>query len=409
MDSRRIQQILYNLLGNAIKFSKPRTDVELSIHIEDGTLVYSIKDYGKGIEEEDHEKIFEPFVQTKGGLTNAEGGTGLGLPITKKLTEALGGRISVESEVGRWTEFTIEFPFHNEITDAANLSSRLSSARVLFVSTRDDHNTSFMMEVLTYFNVDFEYFPSMREMVAGTSDGTSLLAIPEKPYICLVHEDLYDQRAFDDLAKMRPACLVSFGPNFKVGTARRHYRSLFNTFPSVLIENFATYAEEVRTNSSPIAIGGGDGSSRQIGTPFAALRIMVAEDNMVNQKVFSRILKRLGVESVVIVGNGKEAIEREAQEKFDLIFMDMQMPVMDGIAACKEIGLRNDTGRHPKAKVIFCTAHVSDSFRQYALENGAIGYLPKPCTVGCVRECLREFILRHGTGAPTTEAPVGQS
>jgi signal transduction histidine kinase len=108
-DNRRIQQILYNLLGNAIKLSKEQGKVEFGVHIADSVISFSVKDYGKGIDQKDFSKIFEPFRQTGTGLTNAKGGTSLGLAITKKLVEALGAQILVVSDVGSWTKFTVDF------------------------------------------------------------------------------------------------------------------------------------------------------------------------------------------------------------------------------------------------------------------------------------------------------------
>jgi CheY-like chemotaxis protein len=184
-------------------------------------------------------------------------------------------------------------------------------------------------------------------------------------------------------------------------------------FPSVLMTDFATYAEEVATDTVPSMMRSVDSPRKRMESSFFSLRILIAEDNLVNQKVLSKMLHRLGVEHVVIVGNGKEAVEREAQEAFDLVLMDMQMPLMDGISACKEI-CRRDVGSsavggrsHPQAKVIFCTAHVSASFQQYAIENGGIGYLPKPCTVENVKDCLQEFCIQF-YGASSSK-PSSQS
>jgi two-component system sensor histidine kinase/response regulator len=126
-------------------------------------------------------------------------------------------------------------------------------------------------------------------------------------------------------------------------------------------------------------------------TPWSTLRILVAEDNLVNQKVLNRMLERLEVESVTIVGNGEEAVKREAEEQFDLVLMDMQMPVMDGIEACKAIHKRQQG--HPIAKVVFVTAHVVYSFQQTCLDNGAIGCIGKPCNKKDVEDALQQALL----------------
>jgi CheY-like chemotaxis protein len=327
-------------------------------------------------------------------LTNAEGGTGLGLAITKKLVEALGGQISVVSDVGNWTKFTVDFPFTNKLVDIEELSLRLRETTIFLVSDENSVDTKGMEAVFSRFMVDYAHFPTMRDLArviategALSEDGT---------YVCMVQEDLYDKETYELLTGNARACLVTFGPNFTVEKCLRHYRSLVETFPSVLIQNLGVFAQDLTRDPQR------DCSVKSTGTfnnELGALRVLIAEDNLVNQKVLTRILNRLNVTSIAVVGNGLEAVEREAVEEFDLILMDMQMPKMDGIEACIEINQR--TGGHPRAKIVFVTAHVSDSFRQTCLENGAFGYLPKPCTLEGVSE-----VLRHAMGQGSLFSPV---
>jgi len=110
------------------------------------------------------------------------------------------------------------------------------------------------------------------------------------------------------------------------------------------------------------------------------------------QKVLSRILTRLGVQNVRIVGNGQEAVDLERAEPFDIILMDMQMPVLDGVSACRKIVARTDVGDHPIAQVIFVTAHVSKDFEKQCREAGAVDFLSKPCNLKMVDESLTRFV-----------------
>lgn len=396
-DSRRIQQILYNLLGNAIKFCSEQANVEFGVHLVDGIMRFTVKDYGKGIEESDYGKIFEPFRQTETGLSNAQGGTGLGLAITKKLVQALAGEIRVESEVGSWTKFISDFPFPNKPVDIDDLSFRLGSSTVFVVADENAESTKRLEEVFKTFLVDYCYFPSMKELaeVIATEGALS----EERSYICLVHEHLFDKETYDILHNRANSCLVTFGPDFSVEKCRKHYRSLVETFPSVLVQQLGMFAQELTADP------GRDSTNKSMASltnEFSALRIMIAEDNLVNQKVLTRILNRLHVFNIVVVDNGVEAVELEAAKEFDLILMDMQMPKMDGIEACKEINKRE--GGHAKANVLFVTAHVSNTFRESCLKNGAIGYLPKPCTVEGVKEALR-----HAVGQGSMFSPVYQT
>jgi CheY-like chemotaxis protein len=122
------------------------------------------------------------------------------------------------------------------------------------------------------------------------------------------------------------------------------------------------------------------------------VRVLVAEDNLVNQKVHSRILARLGIKNCTVVDNGEKAVEREANEPFDVVFMDMQMPVMNGTEATNRICSRSEEGSHPRAPVIFVTAHVADRFEEQCRNSGAVGFLSKPCTFDSVEQCLRSVV-----------------
>jgi CheY-like chemotaxis protein len=122
------------------------------------------------------------------------------------------------------------------------------------------------------------------------------------------------------------------------------------------------------------------------------LKVLIAEDNLVNQKVLRRLLNRINVDNITVVDNGQKAVECEAAEQFDIILMDMQMPVMDGLEACKLILNRSES--HPKPKIIFVSAHVSETYRSMCMENGAVGYLAKPCSVDSLKAMLEDIAFR---------------
>lgn len=142
-----------------------------------------------------------------------------------------------------------------------------------------------------------------------------------------------------------------------------------------------------------------DNSASTNRVSFETLRALIAEDNLVNQKLLSRILSRLGVKNCTVVENGAEAVEREKNEPFDVVLMDMQMPVMNGTEATRWICSRSEEGTHPRAPVIFVTAHVADHFEDQCRNSGAVGFLAKPCSMERVGECLQSFILDKNNGA----------
>jgi signal transduction histidine kinase/ActR/RegA family two-component response regulator len=408
-DGRRLQQILYNLLGNAIKFSKDGGVVELGISLcspcasqvgnsysperedselvkahgsEDKVLRFEIKDYGKGINTEDFVRIFQPFRQASAETEALYGGSGLGLAIATKLVYRLGGSISVESEEGNWSKFTIDFPFDDTPADIEGISARLKKATIFLVG--DEEETAEQVGYMfRQYNVDFARFSNLGELEATIAMKGTLSR--DRSYICLVHEDLYDRGIHKVLTSCEHSILLTFGPTYGVKEAQGHFRSLVHMLPSVLMKRLVVYVQEVR--KAPRDLVRLDSNIAATIVPYHEFRVLIAEDNLINQKVLSRMLKKLGVTNLTIVDDGEKAVESEAAEAFDVIFMDMQMPRMDGIDACRHIDVRQ--GGHPKAKVVFVTAQVSQSFKVECRVAGAVGFIAKPCKIRDIENCFQ--------------------
>lgn len=405
-DGRRLQQILYNLLSNAVKFSKEKGTIDISVSVidvkrrpsilatqnnaEPQCIRIVVKDYGKGIAESDFDKIFQPFQQTQTGITNVDGGTGLGLAITKQLTELLGGKISVNSKVGEWTDFAVRFPLTGDTVNTQYITSKLSTCGILLVSNSESE-IQWSHEVCRYFNVNFLACRDFTSLV------TCLPLERESIVACLVQEGLYDDSSYNALSKTTKTVLVTFGGGGKIARSQIHYQSLVQVFPSVLMQQLINLCDNRRpsmTQSEQLAAALKSNTSN-----YEQLKVMVAEDNLVNQKVLSRILQRLGISGVQLASNGQIAVDLEANESFDIIFMDIQMPVMDGIEACKRIMARyakeEDTGivpSSPPPKIVFLSAQVSDDYLSMCSDSGAVDYMTKPCTLKDVREKLALLI-----------------
>jgi CheY-like chemotaxis protein len=157
--------------------------------------------------------------------------------------------------------------------------------------------------------------------------------------------------------------------------------------PSVLMKRLVVYVHELR--KAPRDLLKLDSDIAATIVPYHEFRVLIAEDNLINQKVLSRMLTKLGVTNLTIVDDGEKAVEREAAEAFDVIFMDMQMPRMDGIDACRHIAVRQ--GGHPKAKVVFVTAQVSQSFKTECRVAGAVGFIAKPCKSSDIENCCQRL------------------
>lgn len=358
-------------------------------------IQFKVKDYGKGIDKKYHERIFKPFQQASASTERTYGGTGLGLAISTKLVKALGGTISVDSEVGQWTEFTVTLPFSGDRPSPS--ASLLKDTTTVIVSPRDCSEAQYASALFELYGVECVRCEnlvqakrlSMELMKNGCSKGSICLF--------LAHEDLYVKEVFEEIERINPQSdWITFGPKYSADDSCVHFKALSSIVPCVLIKSLGVCAEKLRKLASATtcakrtkALHSGQSSGF---SPFT--RILVAEDNLVNQKVILQMLKRLGLKQIDIVNNGKEAVEMESKNQYELVFMDMQMPVMDGLEACRII--LNRTGGHPVPKIVFVTAEVSTAFENECRANGAAGFLPKPFNVKAFKKCLQDLSQTEG-------------
>jgi CheY-like chemotaxis protein len=278
----------------------------------------------------------------------------------------------------------VEFPFNKAPVDIDAISGKLKNVTIFFVND-DQQVFEHVSAILCQYKVDFATFGDMTELDARLLTPDTLYK--EKTYICLVQEGLYDCKISEALSETSNILFLTFGPKYCVQACKGHYRSLVHVLPSVLMTSMVDYVLDWKKEGPTNLHLKGSNSVANRPITHEGLRILIAEDNVVNQKVLLRILRRLGLENVEVVDDGKKAVNREAAEPFDAILMDMQMPRMDGLEACKLIQSRH--GGHRKAKVVFVTAQVSGSFETACLEAGAVGFLAKPCSIRSVEECLQ--------------------
>ena len=468
-DGRRLQQILYNLLGNAIKFSKSNGIVEFSLKvverivekngglimtstdymptnespIQDDTLDqsetstrcpfhkpkanrketatrcpfhkpkanrketatcneggvlqrdhengkkakflrFTVKDYGKGIDSADFSKIFKPFMQASGETEKLYGGTGLGLAITSKLVEALGGTISLDSKLGEWSTFSVDIPLSRDRADINAMSDSMKDTRIMVVNR--DKNLGLSPIVVETYRLNVTELNGCNELkilseVKGGID-------PNRNYLCLIHEELYDAKDLAVFATAAPGTTIfTFGPKYcvKDTLSRGHYRSLMHLLPASFISSVISQTSGKAVDQSTIVE-----ALPQV-EKCSQLKVLIAEDNTINQKVLKRLLNRAGINNVDIVENGQEAVDATAQGDYDLVLMDMQMPVMDGIEATQLILQQND-GASPRPKIVFVTANAMGSFEQQVKDIGASGFIAKPFSLEKMQKFLASFL-----------------
>lgn len=401
-DPGRLRQILVNLVGNSIKFTE-RGEIVVRIAEEFRTeekmlLHFSVTDTGIGIPLEKQAEIFNPFTQVDGSTTRKYGGTGLGLTITRQLVEIMGGRIWLESEPGKGStfHFTIFFGTKTKTALIPNMlpPERLHGLTVLIV---DDNQTNRIIfeKMLTHWG--------MRPVLADGADAAfaALQGAQEanQPFdlvlldVCMPDIDGFALceriRQTPGLANLTILMLSSAG--YSDNTA--YYRDL--GVAAYLMKPVAQHELREAIHSAISArarfelptsgaAAGITGNARQ-----TTLRILLAEDNRVNQQVASKLLTKQG-HSVRIVPDGRQALTAFSEEPFDLILMDIQMPEMGGYEATAEIRkVEAALGTH--IPIIALTAHAMKGTREACLEAGMDGYLSKPIKVADLLAALQEF------------------
>lgn len=422
-DPGRLRQVLNNLVGNALKFTH-HGEVVVAVSRapeqprEDGrvTLRFSVRDTGVGIPPEKLGLLFQEFTQLEPGSNRRYGGTGLGLVISKQLVELLGGCIGVNSKPGEGSEFwfTAAFELQGEgrrVQDPG--SPELAGVRILVV---DDNRTSrdLMVTALSKWGMrpsavasGAEALEVLREAVGAVDPFR--LAILDLQMPGMDGEALGRAIRSDTVFhETRLVLLTTLGHR---GDARRLEDSGFSGYLTkpVRMETLQgvlclALAEEqgAMTGASLLATRH---TVREVFPNLEGLgaRVLLVEDNPTNQMVATGILRKLGL-SVQVAADGEQALGLLQSEPFDLVFMDCQMPVMDGFEATRRIRRLDSPMRD--VPIVAMTAHVLPGDRDRCLEAGMNDYLAKPIVPGVIAETLAKWLTGRGGGLAVTGAAV---
>src|SRR5881275_1581922 len=400
-DPTRLRQVLMNLIGNAIKFTEEgEVDVSaawVASHGERASVRFRVRDTGIGISEQQRATIFDEFTQADASMTRRYGGTGLGLAIARRLVGLMGGELTVTSEVGRGSEFSFTLPFPVEASAGAQAPGRTASlgGRRLLVVDDNETNRRILRDMLGAEGVavheahraDVGLEALHRAATAGTPFDLAILdaQMPDRDGFELATAI----RADAQLARTRLLILTSAG--------QRGIQA-YLTKPIAradLIEAVGTVLA-----GTPSAAGGADLVTRHsIAESRHTLRILLAEDNPVNQQVATAMLLKRG-HQVDVVANGREAVDAVAAEHYDVVLMDIQMPEMDGFEATARIRALPQGGTLP---IIALTAHALSGERERCLERGMTGYLAKPFKA---HELFAVVEGRGGDGTEPAAAPA---
>ncbi|NJD20319.1 MAG: response regulator [Gemmatimonadetes bacterium] len=410
-DPHRLRQVLSNLVGNAVKFTR-KGEVELSVRwmgAEGGQhrIRFAVRDTGIGIPAEKQEAVFRAFVQADSSTTRTHGGTGLGLSISKRLVELMGGAIALESEPGKGSNFHFELVMEGveelRPTDTRSGSRTPLSARRFLVVDDNAAARRIICEALAHAGAASAEARSVDEGLAAARNAADRGApfdavivdhmMPGREGFELAHAVYADPR----LGSPRVLMVTSAAPAGGAERARALGVGGYLAKP-------VSRPELLKALSMLLGQAGHDGAERRLVTRetisrvSGGVRILLAEDNPVNQQVAVALLRKRGHE-VIAVGDGRQAVEAARRERFDLVLMDIQMPEMDGHEATRAIRRFADAEALP---IVALTAHAFAEERERSRAAGMNDFLAKPVRPEDLYGMVERWARRESTAAHAT-------
>ncbi|MGF1449409.1 MAG: PAS domain S-box protein [Opitutales bacterium] len=398
-DPLKLRQILVNLVGNAVKFTK-HGHIVLEIACEDcnqqrGNFTFRVQDTGIGIDKAFLPRLFEKFTQVDPSLTRAGSGTGLGLSITREYVRRMGGDLTVQSERGAGSTFafTLSLPYDTEARVELEAPPSLRGRSLLLID-RCEPETDALRQVADWLGL---------VLIPVSSFDQAHQALRQRPKLDAVAVDArclenggaeHFQELLDLPALAHAECFLLDRLGTRSGThvPGLHWDGVL-TRPVTAEAFVLTLAPETREKAACGETKGLPGvtpSPRSPGQrPRFKARVLLAEDNAINRETATRMLEIHGCEVVTAV-NGAQAARQALANDFDLIFMDVQMPEVDGFMATRLIR-ESANGRHPPP-IIAMTANAMLGYERVCREAGMADYVAKPITLDCVGDCLERHL-----------------
>jgi CheY-like chemotaxis protein len=366
---------------------------------------------------------------------------GAGVTMASRLVQLLGSQLHFgASPIGDGiTDFSFDLPFTGGTAPAnvALLAHKLKNATVLFVG--DVSHGELALTALARAGIDIVQVDNCSELLVLIESKTAI--DPHRIYMCLMQENLYQAQTFRLLATVARSVLLTFGPHRLVRDGKRHFVSLDRTLPSLVLETMVACLK-IAAVASPTPppphaakpprptkrVVSDDSLSttdtkQQPSFDLSAVKVLIAEDNRINQKVLVRMLKRLGMKHIDVVTDGKQAVESCLKNTYDIVFVDNQMPVMDGLEACRRIKQQQQQQHNPVIVVnnddedsygddgsgpaiVFVTANTTEEFRKDAYLAGGTGFISKPFDIRAIEAYFKtQTKLRRTQSAPTNVSP----
>ncbi len=413
-DPGRLRQVLTNLLGNAVKFTEKGEVIlraKLADETDDTVLVrFEITDTGIGVSPEVMECVFQPFTQADSSTTRKHGGTGLGLAISRDIVELLGGEIGVESELGKGSTFWFTTRLEKQLEGAPTLPlplGDLHGLRLLIVDDNAPNRTILRSQIISGGMASdvAESGPVALDIMRAATNRA------EPYHLAILDMQMPDMdgiqlaraiKADPALATVRLILLTSFGQPGDAKAAHQAGAAAYLMKPVRQSQLFECIARVMGAPTERAAAPLITRHNLQEEKSRALPRVLIAEDNALNQKVAVGMLEEIGYKADV-ASNGREAVAAVSRIRYDLVLMDCEMPEMDGYEATAKIRQREEeTARH--TPVIAITAHATDDHREKCLAAGMDDCISKGVKIGELEALLQRWIVRRGQEPKGTKA-----
>jgi len=393
-DPSRIRQVLVNLIGNACKFTE-KGEVAVfyqskQITTNTSKIVIKVVDTGIGLDAEQQTRLFERFSQADGSTTRKYGGTGLGLSISRQLVELMGGEIGVDSQLGKGSTFWISLTLPHATPELITLpTDALHNKRILVIEPNET-NLNLLGDILTSWTIE-------HEQTSKAETGLERLkaaAVDKTPFdICIINQNLSDMDAIEFAARCKHEPLLA-DTKFLVQTVSNqtfdkskydknglHHLIAKPINQSQLFNKLLDLVQVKQQNTSVKP------SNKKAAHSFNG-KVLLVEDNITNQAVARAVLEQLGLK-IDVAANGEEALSALSLIKYDLVFMDCQMPVMDGYEASRAI---RQNQKFKELPIIAMTANAMAGDREKCLQAGMSDYISKPINADRLIAALNHWL-----------------
>jgi len=392
-DPTKIKEVLLNLISNSIKFTGSNGCINVSIKKVASSsatktkINFLVSDNGIGISNEQSNKIFEAFSQADISISRKYGGTGLGLTISSSFVELMGGKLDLVSTGGNYTKFFFDLEFEEIGADKDIYKNKFSNltAAILIDPQSTKTQDLYIKEYLEYYGVNYIVFNNFQEIKE---------LLKTKTYnLILINTDYTDLDLLKEYSSLSSELVIIT----KISMIQNINNLNLNIFQTLYSPVHTFKIEEILlnyiSNNNKTELIEHTQEEEEEHSIFKA-DILVAEDNIINQKLIKKVFETYGL-NIYIVNNGLEAFQKIKQQKFDLIFMDIQMPILDGIEATKEILIYENEMNIKHTPIVALTANALRGDKEKFLKGGLDEYITKPLVRDEITYVLKKYLLNQ--------------